>query len=138
MSTVDDLNTVLAGEHAAVYLFATLGGRTSASAEPTLAAGLRSAHSIHRARRDQLVRMVLDLDGSPEAVAVGYELPNASRTPTQIRRGALQVESRCTALYSDLVARTQGADRSWAMRALVDSAVRQLGFGGLPSDLPGT
>lgn len=136
--TVDDLNRVLAGEHAAVWLLATLGGRTSTSTQPTLAAAIRDAFGIHRARRDQLVRRVLDLDGEPVAAAVAYELPNPARTPEQLQRGALQVEVRCTGLYSDLVARTEGADRRWAVHALLDSAVRQLSLGGTPSALPGT
>ncbi|WP_235737647.1 ferritin-like domain-containing protein [Nocardioides alcanivorans] len=138
MSPADDLNEVLTGEHAAVWLLATLGGRLSAAANPDLNTAVRGAHGMHRARRDQLVQRLLDLEATPAAAALAYELPNAASNAEQIRRAALQVETRCTALYSDLVSRTDGGDRSWAVRALLDSAVRQLGLGGSPSDLPGT
>ena len=138
MTDAADLNEVLAGEHAAVWLLATIGGRISVSAQPALASAVRDAHGIHRSRRDQLVRRVRDLDEEPVAAAVAYALPNPARTPEQLRRAALQVETRCTAVYSGLVAHTEGADRRWAMRALLDSAVRQLGLGGSPSDMPGT
>lgn len=137
MSRADDLNLVLAGEHAAVWLLATVAGRTSTSESPTLAADLRSAHDLHRARRDQLVRMLRDLDAEPVAPEVAYDLPNRATTPAQCRKTALQVERRCTVLYSDLVSRTEETTRSWAINALVDSAVRQLAFGGTPAPLPG-
>ncbi len=54
MSETDALQTTLAAEHAAVYVYGVLGGRTSKSAEPATYAAISSAYDAHRARRDQL------------------------------------------------------------------------------------
>ena len=48
MTAVDALQTTLAGEHAAVYLYGALGGRTSQAAAPALYAALRDAYAAHR------------------------------------------------------------------------------------------
>lgn len=134
----DARQDLLAAEHAAVWLFATFGGRVSQSAAPALSAAITQAFQMHRARRDQLLAE-LHADGvEPVAAEVGYQLPNEARTTVQLEAAALAVESRCTAVYSAAVGRSSGATRAWAMRALVDSAVRQLAFGGVPTPLPGT
>ncbi len=133
----DPRQDLLAAEHAAVWLFATLGGRVSRSAAPDLADALTRAHQMHRARRDQLTAELSAEDAEPVPAEAGYVLPNEARTTVQLAAAALEVESRCTAIYSAAVARTSGAGRARAVRALVDSAVRQLTFGGVPAPLPG-
>ena len=74
----------------------------------------------------------------PVAAAPAYELPNAVSTPTQVVRAALVTEHRVTQTYGTLVAQTVGDDRSWAVNALDESAVRQLRFRGRPENFPGT
>jgi uncharacterized protein DUF4439 len=137
MTPLEALQRTLAGEHAAVYVYGVLGGRTSASAQPSLAGRLTSAYVTHRHRRDQLTAMVRAHRGVPVAAEVSYALPNAARTPRQLQAAALVVERRCAAVYADAVGSTSRRDRSWALDALSDTAVRQLSFGGGPETFPG-
>ena len=47
---VDALQTTLAAEHAAVYVYGLLGSRTSEAVEPELYAALHAAYEAHRDR----------------------------------------------------------------------------------------
>ena len=137
MTPLEALQQTLAGEHAAVYVYRALAGRVSTSADPDLATGLATAYTVHRGRRDQLVMMVRAASGDPVAADVSYQLPNPSRTPEQLRSGALVTEQRCSDVYATMVGSTSRANRQWAIDALTDSAVRQLGFAGAPDSFPG-
>lgn len=137
MTPLEALQATLAGEHAAVYLYGVIGGRVSGTSQPVLAQRVWDAYTLHRGRRDQLTTMVRAAKGDPVAAHVSYELPDAATTPDQLERAALQIEERCAALYADMVGGTWGASRQWALEALVDAAVRLLGFGGRPDSFPG-
>jgi len=137
MRPLEALQAGLAGEHAALYVYGVLGGRVSVSAQPDLANRLRTAYDLHRGRRDQLVAMVRAEGAPPVAAEVSYRLPNPARTPAQLRAAALEIEQRCTAVYADMVGATAGANRQWAIDALIDASVRQLGFGGGAEAFPG-
>ncbi|WP_067439731.1 ferritin-like domain-containing protein [Nocardioides jensenii] len=137
MSPVESLQTTLAAEHAAVWLYGVLGGQTSQTSQPRLYGVFTAAYAAHRGRRDQLVRWILDADAEPVVADVAYELPNPARTPAQLSAIALQVEQRCAATYADLVARTVDDVRAWGVTALIEAAVRQLDVDGEPTDLPG-
>jgi hypothetical protein len=135
------LQTVLAGEHAASWLYGVLGGRTSQSATPALFATISAAYAAHRARRDRLVAEITDLGAEPVAAAVAYELPprlrDAATTVTDVLATARTIEERCAATYSWAVAGTTGAWRRLALDALTESAVRVLSLDGRPEDFPG-
>ena len=135
--SVEPLQTALAAEHAAVYLLALLGGRTSRSTAPGLYADLRSAYETHRARRDQLQSMVADAGDEPVAAAPAYATPTGIDRVRGVRRAARQVERSCATTYAWLVAETEGSTRAWAVNALTDAAVRSLSFGAAPAVLPG-
>lgn len=139
MSTVetDALQTTLAAEHAAVWVYGVLGGQVSRSADPRLAVDIDEAYRTHRGRRDTLVRTITDTGAEPAPSAVAYEVPDDLSTPARITAAALRVEQRCAATYADLVARTAGGRRRWAINALTDAAVRQLRFRGSPETFPG-
>ncbi|KQZ69779.1 ferritin-like domain-containing protein [Nocardioides sp. Root151] len=137
MTGTDALQSTLAAEHAAVWIYGVLGGQTSQSSQPALYDAVTTAYVTHRSRRDQLVRWVRDAGEVPVAAEVAYELPNAARTPAELKAIGLQVEQRCAAAYADLVGRTTEDERAWGVNALVESAVRQLDFDGDPTDLPG-
>lgn len=140
MTPLEALQATLAVEHAALYMYGVLGGRVSSSAEPALAADLRSAHDLHRERRDQLTEIVLTVgpDGTvPVAAEVSYELTTPARTAAQCRTAALDVERACAAAYATAVGSTSGANRQWAIDALEDAAVRGLRFGDEPVPYPG-
>ena len=137
MTPEEALQTTLAGEHAAVYVYGVLGGRVSTTAQPALAADLRTAYTIHRGRRDQVTAMVRATGAEPVQAEVSYELPTPAETAGQCRRAAVEVEERCAEVYAAAVGSTARANRQWAIDALTDAAVRGLTFGVEPTPWPG-
>lgn len=137
VTALDALQTTLAAEHAAVYVFGVLGGRAAAIPASTLTADLAAAYDVHLARRDQLRGMLAHLGAVPVAAEPAYDLPRDLTTAAQLTTRALGVEGRCVTTYAALVAATVGQDRSWAVDALTAGARAELGFGGAPDPLPG-
>jgi hypothetical protein len=137
MTPQEALQSALAGEHAAVYLYGVVGGRVSVSTQAELWQQVRDAYNLHRGRRDQLVAMVRAAGADPVAAEVSYELPNGAMTAQELADAALDIETRAAAIYADMVGSTSGANRQWALDALEDAAVRLLGFGGEPEAFPG-
>jgi hypothetical protein len=137
MTTLEALQTTLAAEHAAVFVYGALGGRTSRSGAPDLFAAVSAAYAAHRARRDRLTAVIAESDESPVAAEPAYELPSPLRTPDQINRAALAVERSCATTYAYLVANTVADERRWAVEALNETAVRELTFRGAPETFPG-
>jgi hypothetical protein len=131
------MQRALAGEHAAVYVYGVLGGRVSDSRSPALADQLAAAYAVHRGRRDQLTGLVRRAGADPVAADLSYQVPNAATTEAQLREAARTVEQRCAAVYADMVGSTSRADRAYAVRALTDTALRELTFGGRPTPYPG-
>ena len=119
------------------YVYGAIGGRVSVSTAPDLANRVSAAYTAHRGRRDQVTAMVRAAGGTPVAADISYQLPNSAKTAGQQASAALEIERRCTAVYADMVASTAQANRQWAIDALTDAAVRQLGFGGTPEVFPG-
>ncbi len=137
MTEIDALQTTLAAEHAAVYVYGALGGRTSRVATPELFDAVSAAYAAHRARRDHLVRELTDLGVDPAASEAAYQLPRRMDTPAQIERAGLDLERSCAATYAYLVANTVEDQRRWAIQALNEAAVRELAFRGTPETFPG-
>ncbi|WP_408899038.1 DUF4439 domain-containing protein [Nocardioides sp. R1-1] len=131
------LQTTLAAEHAAVFVYGALGGQTSQSGSPALYAAVTSAYAVHRARRDQLTARVRTVGAVPVAAEPGYALPDDLGTPAGVAARARALEESAAATYAYLVASTTADDRAWAIEALIDAAVRGLGFGARPDRLPG-
>ncbi|MEX0426411.1 DUF4439 domain-containing protein [Nocardioides sp. DS6] len=140
MSTarVAALQTALAAEHAAIYVYGVLGGRTSASQDPTLADSLRTAYDDHVTARDALIDRVVAAGSDPVGSSAAYARPGGIDSPSGVRRAALQVERRCAAAYLAGMAAVTGTDRRLLVGALGDTAVRELAFGGAPETFPGT
>lgn len=136
MTPLEALQLGLAGEHAAVYAYGVLGGRAGSS-QAALAQRIGEAYLVHRQRRDELVARVTESGSDPVAAEVSYDLPNPASTPGQLAQAAMVLEQSSAAVYADMVGSTSGADRAWALAALVDSAVRQLGFGADAEHFPG-
>ena len=137
MTELEPLQTTLAAEHAAVFVYGVLGGRTSRTAAPELFDAVSSAYAAHRARRDLLTREITDLGGTPVAAEAAYETPLPLDTPDQVAAAALEVERGCATTYAWLVANTAGADRRRAIQALNEAAVRELVLRGTPEMFPG-
>lgn len=137
MTPLEALQATLAGEHAAVYVYGVAGGRVSSSAVPALAEQVAEGYRTHRDRRDQLDAMVRAAGAEPVPAEVAYEVPEPARTSSQLEALVREVETRCSALYADMVGSTSGEDRRWALDALEDAAVRALGLGAEPEPFPG-
>ncbi|HWJ81317.1 MAG TPA: DUF4439 domain-containing protein [Nocardioides sp.] len=136
-AALEALQTTLAAEHAAVFVYGALGAQTSQSATPALFADVTDAYTTHQDRRDHLVATIEDAGGDPVAAEPGYELPADLSTTAAITGRALRLERAAAATYAFLVANTTGRNRAWAVDALLDTAVRELTFGGAPETLPG-
>ncbi len=134
---VNALQVALAAEHAAVFVYGALGAQTSQSRQPTLFGALTRAYALHRDRRDHLTGVIEAAGGEPVAAEPGYALPADLGAPAAVKVRALAIEEAAASTYAYLVANTSGPDRSWAVQALLDAAVRGLGFGGRPERLPG-
>lgn len=137
MTDIEALQRTLAGEHAAVYVYGVLGGRSSRVPDPRLIEALTDAYTVHRSRRDDLMGLLRDRGIEPVAAAVSYVVPGPAVSPRQLRSAALALERRCAAVYADMVLAAAPSDRRWAVSAVVDSAVRGLDFGGGPEAFPG-
>jgi hypothetical protein len=137
MTPLQALQQTLAGEHAAVYVYGVLGGRLSAAEHPELMGRVVDAYSTHVRRRDHVTALVAARGAEPVAAEISYRLPNAALTAAEIAAAALVTEQRCANVYAQTVGSTSRSDRRWAVEALVDTAVRQLGLGGRPDEFPG-
>lgn len=131
------LQEVLGNEHAALYVYGVLGARTSESAAADLYAALRAAYDAHRARRDELTGQVAADGATPVPAATAYEVPPGLETTDGIANAALGLERACAAAYAAAVASLTAERRAWAIAALNDAAVRELGFRGTPEMFPG-
>jgi Domain of unknown function (DUF4439) len=134
---MDALQHTLAGEHAATFVLAALGGRASALPPSPLREALDTAYADHVERRDELRTMITSGGADPVASEAAYRLPAPLDTAAQIAAEALRVESVCVTTYAALVAATSDAVRRWALDALVAAALDQAAFGGTPEALPG-
>ncbi len=137
MSWQEAFQDALAAEHAAVFVYAALGGQTSQSAEAALYADLTDAYVTHRARRDELIALLEDAGKEPVAAQAAYDLPADLSTPAAVTDRALAIERSCAAAYAFAVASSSDERRRWAIDVLLDAALRQLTFGGEPERLPG-
>ncbi len=131
------LQDTLTAEHAAVFVYGVLGGRTSQSATTRLFGQVRSAYDVHRSRRDELTRWLREAGAEPVAPAPEYLVDPVPTTPTQVRESAAGIEASAAEAYAAQVSSTTGAYRRWANTALIDSAVRARTFGAPATSFPG-
>ncbi|MGW7266927.1 ferritin-like domain-containing protein [Streptomyces sp. NPDC054842] len=127
------LQAALGAEHAAVYGYGVVGGRISGERRDEA----RAAYDAHRARRDELERLVRDLDGRPVAAAAAYALPFAVPDSAAAVRLAAELEDRVAGVYGDLVRAAEGARRRTAADALREAAVRAVRWRGESVAFPG-
>jgi hypothetical protein len=131
------LQAALAAEHASVHVYGVLGGRLAAGDNPTVAEQFRSAYAVHRGRRDQLRAFLAELGETPTPPAAAYDVDVQGRDPLALVAVAARTEQRCAGVHAQLVASTTERTREWAIGALVDCAVRRLGFGAAAEPYPG-
>lgn len=137
MTALQALQDTLAAEHAAVYVYAVIGGRLSATAYPAASRLVDDAYQVHLVRRDQLRGTIAASGHTPVPPAPAYRVGVRSRAAGPLIGVARDTEERCAAVYAQLVSASAGQQRRWAVDALTDSAVRVLGFGASPSAYPG-
>lgn len=136
MSTeITPLQTAVAGEHAALWVLGVVGAQ--APIDSPLREQVTAAYRTHRAQRDHLVARITDLGGTPVPAEPAYTLGDVSAQSAGYA-AAHEVEQKAATIYADLVAHTTGADRTWAVTALVECSIRQLRFRGSPEIFPGT
>ena len=134
---VEAMQQALADEHAAVYLFGLLGARVSERAQSTLFGLLSTSFADHRRNRDDLSQMIAAAGASPVASAVAYDPPGPVNTPAEIRRIAIKLEKKMTLRYGALIANTTKEQRTWAITALREGAMREIAYGVPPQEWPG-
>jgi hypothetical protein len=128
------LQSVLAGEHAAVYAYGVVGAQLAAASDVRAA---RQAFALHQARRDHVAALISQAGGTPVGTLAGYDLGGPVTTHDAARALAARVEASTTGPYADLVAASSGALRNAAAGWLVDASVRAVHWGGLPVPFPG-
>ena len=115
------LAAALAAEEAAIYAYGPIGvnlaGRTDR-------AEARAAEATHRARRDVLVSRLAELNASAAPAPAGYDLPFEVTDRESALKLAIQVEDGVAQAWRAVLPVTDGGDRSTALSALTDAAVR--------------
>ncbi|CAA9407151.1 MAG: hypothetical protein AVDCRST_MAG60-2431 [uncultured Nocardioides sp.] len=137
MNATESLQSTLAAEHAAIFLYGDAGAHSSQSSEPALFSTIASLYRTHRARRDQLHLLLADRGATPVAAQPAYDLPAPLATPAAVRAQAQRIERRCAEVYAALVAHTDGTDRAWAISALSEAAQARILLGGRAETFPG-
>ncbi|OAH10025.1 ferritin-like domain-containing protein [Streptomyces jeddahensis] len=127
------VQAALGAEHAAVYGYGVVGGRIGGERRDEA----RAAYDAHRARRDELMRIVRDLGGEPEQAAAAYALPFPVPDAAAAARLAAELEDRVAGVYSDLVRAAEGSRRRTAADALREAAVRAARWRGGSVAFPG-
>jgi hypothetical protein len=138
-ATLESVQTVLAGEHAAVFGYGLAAGRLRGD-RLDLARRLLDAH---RAKRDRLAAIVVDAGATPVASAAAYDVEPDPTNAAQASSALAGIEDRLTALYADLVGATSvttpsaAAVRSVAVTGVQESASRRLDWSGEVAVFPG-
>jgi hypothetical protein len=117
----EQLSAALAAEEAAIYAYGLIGVRLSGEGDRTEA---RTAEQIHRDRRDALVSRLAQLNASTAPAPAAYELPFAVTGRASALKLAIHVEDGVAAAWRAVLPVTENADRTTALSALTDSAVR--------------
>lgn len=137
MSRISTLQSALAAEHAAVYLYGVIGGLVSDQHQAALAKQVDDSYTAHVNRRDRLSEMIQGLGGDPVASAPAYRMPNNGTSMTALRTLARGIETKLLDTYGEVIANTTGSARTWAIGVLEQTARHEVEYGGRPTDFPG-
>ncbi|TIC80887.1 DUF4439 domain-containing protein [Nocardioides sp. GY 10127] len=124
---VTALQDALAAEHAACWVYASLGAATSASTQTVQYEAVTAAEATHRARRDVLEAALRGAGEDPVGSAAAYDLPSL-RTTARVRAEAVDLETGCAEALGYVVATTTGALRRWAVGEAGGCSRAALGF----------
>jgi hypothetical protein len=113
----EQIAAALAAEEAAIYAYGLLGVKLPSAGE---VAEARAAEQAHRLRRDYLVGKMTQ----PQASPAGYEMPFPVTDRTTALRLAVQVEDGVAQAWRPVLTVTTEAERTNALAAMTDAAVR--------------
>jgi rubrerythrin len=120
-ATTDALGTAVDTENAAIFAY----GIAVAYAATTRRDTVDEYTADHRARRDELARLMTAAGATPPEAAVGYVLPVAVSDPVSAVRAMLAAEEDCTRAYRVLLEKADtDAVRRVGVDALSAAAVR--------------
>ena len=105
----------LAAEEAAIYAYGIIGVKAGGAVTEA-----RSAEQAHRRRRDYLVGKM----EQPQTSPAGYEMPFPVTDRATALKLAVQVEDGVAQAWRPVLTVTTGADRTAALAAMTDAAVR--------------
>jgi hypothetical protein len=117
----EQLAAALAAEEAAIYAYGVIGVKLTGSGDRAEA---RTAEQSHRNRRDALVSKLAQLKASTAPAPAAYELPFAVTDRAEALKLAIHVEDGVAAAWRAVLPATRDKDRTDALGALTDSAVR--------------
>ena len=117
----EQLAAALAGEEAAIYAYGVIGVRFTGDGDRAEA---RTAEQAHRERRDYLVSRMEQLKASEPPAPAGYQLPFDVTDRASALKLAIRVEDGVAQAWRPVLAVTEAADRTTALSAMTDSAVR--------------
>ena len=117
----EQLSAALAAEEAAIYAYGVIGVHLTAAADVVEA---RTAEQVHRARRDAAVSRLAELKASTAPAPAAYRLPFPVTGVASALKLAIHVEDGVAAAWRAVLPVSEGDDRSMALAALTDAAVR--------------
>ena len=115
------LGAALAAEEAAIYAYGLIGVRLVGPGDRTEA---RAAEQAHRGRRDYLVGRMSQLQASAAPSPAGYQLPFPVTDRASALKLAIQVEDGVAQAWRPVLPVTTEADRTTALAAMTEAAVR--------------
>ncbi|WP_432485086.1 DUF4439 domain-containing protein [Kineococcus esterisolvens] len=124
------LQSVLAGEHAAVWAYGLVAGRLGGAGRDAALA----AAAAHREARDALAATLRARGAQPVGAEAAYDA--AAPTPEAAVLLAVAVEERLAAVHADLAAASRD-DRLLAAAGVVRAARAARNWGGTTTNLPG-
>ncbi|GLW98027.1 ferritin-like domain-containing protein [Microtetraspora sp. NBRC 16547] len=134
----DPLGKVLSAEHAAVYAYGVIGGKTDGALRSKATAGF----DAHRARRDRLRALIVQRGGTPPEPGPTYALPFEVKNQSDAVRLAALIEERVVTAYLELAADKDASLRRLAAQAMQEGATRAYGwqptvdaFPGMPAEM---
>lgn len=133
MSAGDALGATLAAEDAAIYAYGVLGVRLNGDDEKSDA---HAAEAAHRQRRNYVVTTLDRLEVKLPATPAGYDLPFPVTDRDSALKLAIQVEDGVAQAWRPVLPATESADRTTALAAMTDAAVRATRWRRLASATP--
>ena len=121
MSAGDALSAALAAEDAAIYAYGVLGVRLAGDDEKSDA---HTAETAHRQRRNYVVTRLDQLEVKQPATPAGYDLPFPVTDRDSALKLAIHIEDGVAQAWRPVLPVTESTDRTTALAAMTDAAVR--------------